>query len=70
MHWVKYVEIRVFSGPYFLADEQNRIRIFPYIVDYAHIRGNTDTILMMNGKICVKQSPNFDVFHAVTSSFV
>ena len=65
--WVKYVEIRTFSCPCFPGYGQNRIRIFPYICDSVHIRENTDTIPLIYGKIRIRESPDFGVFHAVTS---
>ena len=42
---MKYVEIRASSDPYFPVYRQNRIRIFPYIVDFVHRRGNMEAIL-------------------------
>ena len=66
-HWVKYVEIRGFSGPYFPVYRQNSNPIFLYIVDSVHIWGNADTILLINGIICIRESLEVGVFHAVTS---
>ena len=71
-HCVKYVEIRAFSDPCFPVCEQNRIRIFPYlgrtrISDSVQIRENTDKVLSIYGKIRIRESSYFSIFHAVSS---
>ena len=63
---MKYVKIRGFSGPYFPVYRQKRIRIFPNIVDSFLKQGNTDVILSIYGKIGIRESPDFGVFHAMT----
>ena len=57
-----------FSDPCFPVYGQNRIRIFSYldrIGDFVQIQENTDTILPTYGKIRIRQSPYFGVFHTV-----
>ena len=65
---MKYTEIRAVSDLYFTVCGQNRIRIFPYldrISDSVQIRENTDAILPTYGKIRIRESPYFGIFHAV-----
>ena len=67
---MKYAEIRAFSDPYFPVYGENLIRIFSYLnrigdSGSAQIRENTDTILFTYGKTRVRESPYFDIFHAV-----
>ena len=51
-----------FCDPHFLVYGQNRIRNFLYmdrILEFVHIRENTDRILFIYGKIQMRQSPHF-----------
>ena len=56
----------VFSGPYFAVYGENHVCIFPYIVDSVHRCKNTDTILSIDGKTCIRESLDFGIIHAVT----
>ena len=51
-----------FYDPHFLVYGQNRIQSFLYmdrILEFAHIREKTDTILFTYGKIRMRKSPYF-----------